>query len=57
VVHEEIEAVQRPPDHVGPAGPVPKSSQEHGDKQINVTPDPAFAIAAQWHVDVVAQEA
>src|SRR5437870_4356533 len=45
------------PEHEVVAGPVPESAEQHRQEKVSVLFDPAFAIAAERYVKVVAQPA
>ena len=52
---DQQRAVQRPPDHEGPRRAVPESAQQHDDRQVHVGADAPLAVAAERHVQIVAQ--
>lgn len=56
VVDHQEHAVQRAPDHEGPGGAVPEAAQQHREEQVQVAPGRPLAVAAQRHVEIVAQE-
>ena len=35
--------------------PVPQSADEHGGEAVDICPSGAFAVSAQWYVDVIAK--
>jgi len=47
--------MQAAPDHKVPAGPMPESSQQHRDHQVDVGADNAFAIAPQGDIEIIPQ--
>ena len=54
--HEE-RAVEQAPDHEVPAGAVPQAAQEEHDDQVEVRRAGRDAVAAERHVEVVAEPA
>ena len=52
---ERYSAVQSAPDHEGPVRAVPQAAEQHGQHQVDVGARCAAAIAAERHVEIVAQ--
>jgi len=51
----QVEAVQCPPDDIGPVGTMPEATDEKGDEEIEL-PAPGFStVAAERNVEVVAE--
>src|SRR5438046_10722281 len=48
--------MQSAPEHEAPAGPMPKSAQQHGQHQVQVGPPGPFPIAAERNVQIVLEE-
>ena len=52
---DQAEAVDEPPDQKVVGRAVPQAAKAHGDHEVGVFAQPAFAVAAQGNVEVVAQ--
>ena len=47
--------MNRTPYHIGEAGSVPKSAYQHGEKQVHILANLAFAVAAKRNIHIVAK--
>ena len=55
LVDDECDAMQCSPHHKVERCAVPQSTQEHGNKEVEILAEPALAVTAQRDVEVVAQ--
>ena len=53
-MHRQSQAMHASPGHKMKAGTMPQSAQKHGDEEVDVLSDFAFAVSTQRNIDVIA---
>ena len=56
MVHRQRRAMQSAPRDKGPVRAMPQSAQQHGGDDVHRLAQRAAAVAAEWNVEIVAQE-